>query len=90
MTPSALPAFIAAVTEPNFVLLRPLLGSVSIAALVFLGTALRERYKTQLGSPDSSNADSHDGCPRCGTPNPASRDHCEYCRAGLPDTRTTA
>lgn len=90
MAPSALPAFIAATTDPTLVLLRPFLGSVAIAALVSLGTVLRERYTTRLGSPDGPDADSHDGCPRCGTPNPASRDHCEYCRAGLPDTRTTA
>ena len=89
MAPSVLPTFIAAVTESSGVLLRPVLGSIAIVALAFVGNVLRERYTNQLGSPDDSTSSAHDGCPRCGTPNPASRDRCEYCRAGLPDARAT-
>lgn len=89
MPPSVLPAFNAAVTESSSVLLRPILGSIAIVALAFVGNVLRERYTDQLGRPDHSSSRTRDGCPRCGTPNPASRDRCEYCRAGLPDTHAT-
>lgn len=89
MAPSVLPAFIAAVTGSSGVLLRPVLGSIAIVALAFVGNVLRERYTDQLGSPDHTSGHAGDGCPRCGTPNPASRDRCEYCRAGLPETHTT-
>lgn len=89
MAPSALPSFIAAAAGASGVLLRPALGIVTTVALAFVGNVLRERYTDRLGSPDHASGQAGDGCPRCGTPNPANRDRCEYCRAGLPEAPAT-
>lgn len=89
MAPSALPSFIAASAGSSGVLLRPALGLIATIALAFVGNALRARYTDQLGSPDHATGQARDSCPRCGTPNPASRDRCEYCRAGLPEPHAT-
>lgn len=89
MAPPALPSLIAAIAELSGTIFRPVLGLIATVALAFVGNVLRERYTDQLGTPDHATGQARDGCPRCGTTNPASRVRCEYCRAGLPETHAT-